>query len=73
MPETSSGELDLTSFVDRTPLSMSESSPMEYAVEAFGKLGLRHLMITEEGTGKLVGVCLKKRLLSYLEGLCEEK
>lgn len=67
-----SAELDLTAFVDRTPVSMCESSPMEYAVEAFGKLGLRHLMITEEGTGKLVGVCLKKRLLSYLEGLHEE-
>lgn len=69
--EQTLGYLDLTPFVDRTPVSMCESSPMEYAVEAFGKLGLRHLMITEEGTGKLVGVCLKKRLLSYLEGLHE--
>lgn len=63
------GDLDLSSFVDRTPLALTEAAPMEYAVEAFGKLGLRHLMITEEGTGRLVGVCLKKRLLSYLEGL----
>jgi len=65
------GDLNLTSFVDRTPLTMSDSSPMEYAIECFGKLGLRHLIITEEGTGKLKGVCLKKRVIQYIEGLHE--
>lgn len=64
-------ELDLTSFVDRTPMAMCESAPMEYAVECFGKLGLRHLMITEEGTGKLIGVALKKRLIAYLQEIHE--
>lgn len=63
------GDLDLSSFVDRTPLSICEAAPMEYAVELFGKLGLRHLMITEEGTGKLRGVIIKKRLVAYLESL----
>lgn len=63
------GDMDLSSFVDRTPLSVCEAAPMEYAVELFGKLGLRHLMITEEGTGKLVGVIIKKRLVAYLESL----
>jgi chloride channel 3/4/5 len=67
-----SGDLDLVSFVDRTPLTMSENSPIEYALEAFAKLGLKYLIITEEGTGRMKGVCLKKRLIQYIEGLHEE-
>ena len=42
-----------------------------YAVEMFSKLGLRYLMVTEEGTGGLVGVVIKKRLVGYLEGVGE--
>lgn len=63
------GEFDLTSFVDRTPLSICAKAPMEYAVEMFGKLGLRHLCVVEEGSGKLVGVIIKKRIVVWLEGL----
>jgi chloride channel 3/4/5 len=63
------GDFDLTMFVDRTPLTICAKAPMEYAVEMFGKLGLRHLCIVEEGSGKLVGVVIKKRMVSYLEGL----
>lgn len=63
------GEFDLSSFVDRTPLSICAKAPMEYAVEMFGKLGLRYLCVVEEGSGKLVGVILKKRLVVWLEGL----
>jgi chloride channel 3/4/5 len=32
---------------------------------------VRYLMIVEEGTGRLVGVVLKKRLVGYLEHLGE--
>lgn len=63
------GEFDMSQFVDRTPLSISAKAPMEYAVEMFGKLGLRHLCVTEDGSGKLVGVIIKKRLVVWLEGL----
>lgn len=63
------GILDLTAFVDTTPLTICAKAPMEYAVEMFGKLGLRHLCIVEEGTGRLVGVIIKKRLVVWLEGL----
>ncbi|KAF8867233.1 hypothetical protein BDZ45DRAFT_667202 [Acephala macrosclerotiorum] len=59
----------LSTFVDRTPLTICAKAPMEYAVEMFGKLGLRHLIVVEEGTGKVVGVIIKKRLVLYLEGL----
>lgn len=65
------GEFDLSTFVDRTPVTICAKAPMEYAVEMFGKLGLRHLMVLEEGSGKLVGVIIKKRLVAYLDGLKE--
>lgn len=63
------GEFDLSSFVDRTPLTICAKAPMEYAVEMVGKLGLRYLCVVEEGTGKLVGVIIKKRLVVWLENL----
>ena len=59
----------LSTFVDRTPLTISAKAPMEYAVEMFGKLGLRHIIVVEEGSSKVVGVVIKKRLVLYLEGL----
>ena len=54
--QAAEGEFDLTTFVDRTPLSVCAKAPMEYAVEMFGKMGLRHLCVVEEGSGKL-GMC----------------
>lgn len=66
-------EVDLTPFVDRTPLSICATAPLEYAVEMFSKLGLRYLMVTEEGTGKMVGVVIKKRLVGFLEYLGEHE
>jgi chloride channel 3/4/5 len=65
-------EIDLSPFVDRTPLTICASAPLEYAVEMFSKLGLRYLCITEEGTGRLIGVVIKKRLVGFVEGLKEE-
>ncbi len=63
------GEFDLSMFVDRTPLTICAQAPIEYAVEMFGKLGLRYLCVVEEGSGKLVGVIIKKRLVVWLESL----
>jgi chloride channel 3/4/5 len=65
------GDFDLSMFVDRTPITICGKAPMEYAVEMFGKLGLRHMCILEEGTGRLVGVVIKKRLVAYLESIAE--
>jgi len=59
----------LSAFVDRTPLTICAKAPMEYAVEMFGKLGLRHLIVVEEGSSRVVGVIIKKRLVLYLENL----
>ncbi|TVY28107.1 hypothetical protein LHYA1_G002737 [Lachnellula hyalina] len=44
----------LSAFVDRTPLTICAKAPMEYAVEMFGKLGLKYLVVIEEGTAKVV-------------------
>ncbi|KAL9011530.1 MAG: hypothetical protein Q9173_003638 [Seirophora scorigena] len=63
------GDLDLSMFVDRTPLTICAKAPMEYLVEMFGKLGLRYICVVEEGSGKLVGVVIKKRLVVWLESL----
>ena len=59
----------VSNFVDRTPLTLSAKAPVEYAVEMFGKLGLRYLIIVEEETARVVGVVIKKRLVGYLDGL----
>ena len=56
-------------FIDRSPLTLSSKAPIEYAVEMFGKLGLRYLIITEEETAKVLGAVIKKRLVNYLDGL----
>jgi chloride channel 3/4/5 len=58
--EDDDGVADISAFVDRTPVSVCAQAPMEYVVEMFGKLGLRYLMLTEEGSGALVGVVIKK-------------
>ncbi|KAL8924072.1 MAG: hypothetical protein Q9208_004209 [Pyrenodesmia sp. 3 TL-2023] len=67
--DSEDGDLDMSVFVDRTPLTICARAPMEYLVEMFGKLGLRYLCVVEEGSGKLVGVVIKKRLVVYLESL----
>jgi len=68
-PGKTTEELDFSLFVDRTPLSIMSSAPMEYAVEMFGKLGLRYLIVTEPGSSKVVGVIIKKRMVSWLDSL----
>lgn len=67
--DSEEGEFDLSHFIDRTPLTVCSTAPLEYAVMLFGSLGLRYLMITEEGSGQLVGVIIKKRLVAFLDGL----
>jgi chloride channel 3/4/5 len=66
-------EFDLSMFVDRTPLTVCAKAPIEYAVEMFAKLGLRHLCVLEEGSGKLVGVIIKKRLVVWVESLKDHR
>lgn len=59
----------IADFVDRTPITIPSKAPVEFAVEMFGKLGLRYLVVVEEDTAKVLGVVIKKRLVKYLDGL----
>jgi chloride channel 3/4/5 len=59
----------VSGFIDRSPLMVCANAPMEYAVEMFGKMGLRYLIIVEDETAKVLGVVIKKRLVNYLDGL----
>lgn len=59
----------IADFVNRTPLTVPSTAPVEYAVEMFGKLGLRYLVIVEEDTARMLGVVIKKRLVKYLDEL----
>ncbi|EHK98837.1 putative H(+)/Cl(-) exchange transporter 3 [Glarea lozoyensis 74030] len=59
----------IAAFVDRTPLTVCGKAPMEVAVQMFGALGLRYLVVVAEGSGRVEGVVIKKRLVWYLEGL----
>lgn len=63
------GDFDLSAFVDRTPMNVCAKAPLEYAAELIGKLGLRHLMVTEEGTGRIVGAVMKKRLVACINAM----
>ncbi|KAK7528545.1 uncharacterized protein IWZ02DRAFT_439283, partial [Phyllosticta citriasiana] len=60
----------MSPLVDHTPLTLSPVAPLEYAVELFGKLRLRYLCLvdTQDASGRLVRVVIKKRVLSVLEG-----
>lgn len=63
------GELDLSRFVNRAPICICANSPIEVVVAIFTQLGLRYICLTEEGTGALIGVVIRKRLMSYMDGI----
>lgn len=71
-----SGELSLlegtlSEHIDTRPLSVVEEAPLEYAVELFGKVGVKYIIVVEHKTAKVVGVVIKKRLLSFVNDLKE--
>ncbi|KAM7199190.1 hypothetical protein V8F33_004665 [Rhypophila sp. PSN 637] len=59
----------LAVFVDRSPLTINENAPLEMLVEMFYQLGLRHVVIVEEGSSRVLGVVLKQQFVMYLEYL----
>lgn len=59
----------LTAFVDRTPLTLNANAPLEMLVEMFFQLGLRHVVVVEEGSSSVLGVILKQQLVLHLEHL----
>jgi chloride channel 3/4/5 len=59
----------MAAFVDRSPLTVNATAPLEMVVEMFYQLGLRHIVIVEEGSSRVLGVVLKQQLVLYLEHL----
>lgn len=59
----------LAAFVDKSPLTVNASAPLEMVVEMVYQLGLRHIVIVEEGSSRVLGVVLKQQLVLYLEHL----
>ncbi|CAI4213593.1 unnamed protein product [Parascedosporium putredinis] len=60
-------DLPLSSLIDRNPVLLQAGAPLEYAVEMFDKLGLRYLVIVEDGAARVLGVVVKKRLLGFFD------
>ncbi|KAF4946272.1 hypothetical protein FGADI_11298 [Fusarium gaditjirri] len=59
----------LAESIDRNPLTLSLRAPLEYAVELFRKLGISHLVVTEEDTAKVLGVVSTKQLIAFFDRL----
>ncbi len=59
----------LSAYVDRSPLTVNQHAPIEMVVEMFYQLGLRHIVVVEEGSSRVLGVVLKQQLILYLEHL----
>lgn len=61
---------DLSIFVDRAPITLSTSSPLELVHQLFVKLGVRYIVVVN-ADGTLKGVIFKKRWLAFLHSLEE--
>jgi len=57
--------LDLTPWMDHTPITMSWRSSMQAAVRMFQKLGLTYLLFTEKG--RLMGLMTKKDVIKHMD------
>ncbi|KAJ3300244.1 hypothetical protein HK104_002806 [Borealophlyctis nickersoniae] len=56
--------LDLRPWIDQTPMTITPRFPMEMVIELFKKMGLRQVLITQNG--KLCGLLTKKDLLRHV-------
>ncbi|KAK4050731.1 glycerol ethanol, ferric requiring protein [Microbotryomycetes sp. JL221] len=59
----SEGVLDLTAYVNQTPITVSPKQPLEFALQLFKRMGPRILLIEQHG--ELVGLCTVKDCLRY--------
>jgi chloride channel 3/4/5 len=58
---------DLSQWVDKAPLQVSNLSCCELVVELFSKLGVRSVIVVGAG-GVIVGLVHKKKVLEFLDG-----
>ncbi|RGP63206.1 clc chloride channel [Fusarium sporotrichioides] len=57
----------LAGVMDRSPMTVQSKAPLEYAVELFGKLGISHLVVTQEDTVQVLGVVSTRELLAFFD------
>ncbi|KND04750.1 uncharacterized protein SPPG_00455 [Spizellomyces punctatus DAOM BR117] len=56
--------LDFRPWTDQTPMTISPKFPMELVMELFKKMGLRYVLVVQDG--RLVGIVTKKDLLRHV-------
>ncbi|KAI9295952.1 hypothetical protein K502DRAFT_315133 [Neoconidiobolus thromboides FSU 785] len=56
--------LDIRSWTDHTPITVSLTLPMELVISLFSNMGLRYVLVTKYG--KLLGLITKKDVLRHL-------
>ncbi|KAI5459550.1 chloride channel [Mariannaea sp. PMI_226] len=69
MSELSVFDHPLAEHIDRTPMCVFTTTPLEIAIELFGKLGVDYLIVVKQGTAKVQGIITKKGLLRFLDML----
>ena len=57
--------IDLSPWLDKSPIQIRETTPLDKAIEMFRALGLRYLLVTRNG--QLIGVLKKKDILEHIE------
>ena len=57
--------IDLSPYLDQSPIEIVESTPLSRVLHSFKALGLRYMLVIRHG--QLVGIVKKKDLLSHIE------
>lgn len=57
--------VDLSPWLDQSPIQIGETAPLDRLIEMFRALGLRYLLVTHNGA--LVGILKKKDILEHIE------
>uniref|UniRef100_A0A0C3SUS8 CBS domain-containing protein n=1 Tax=Guillardia theta (strain CCMP2712) TaxID=905079 RepID=A0A0C3SUS8_GUITC len=57
--------VDLSPWLDQSPIQIVETTPLDRVIEMFRALGLRYLLVTHNG--QLVGILKKKDILEHIE------
>ncbi|CAG8449251.1 8998_t:CDS:10 [Scutellospora calospora] len=59
--------IDFKPWMDQTPITISPKFPMEMTIELFKKMGLRYILVTQNG--QLLGLITKKDVLRHLSAI----
>ena len=63
--EAAESYIDLSPWLDASPIQIMETTPLDRVIEMFRGLGLRYLLVTHNG--QLVGILKKKDILEHIE------